>query len=123
LDVFVQEAILFSIQMLLGVSNTQVCAQGVEDIGELQHCLVPFLPQCGPSHVTVFIVSDMVIFPLKSINKRCPSGFNPKNFRFVCGGFLIVSLPPIFDMGENLKEGESDLFSIRKIIDWKITFY
>jgi len=37
----------------------------------------------------------------------------------MCGGFLIVSLPPIFDMGDMLKEGENDLFSIGKIIDRK----
>jgi hypothetical protein len=29
------------------------------------------------------------------------------------------SLPPIFDMGDNLIEGESDIFSIGKIIDQK----
>ena len=108
--------------MSLGVSNTQLCVQGVEYIGELWHCLVPFLPQCGPSHVLVFIVSDKVIFPLKSIHKICPSGFGPKHFNLLYGGFLIVSIPPIFDMGDNLKEGESDLFSIEKFIDRKITF-
>ena len=105
--------------MLLEVSNTQLCVQGVEDIGELQHCLVPFLPQCGPSRVQVFIVSDRVILPLKSIYKRFLSGFGPKHFKFLFGGLLTVVLPPLFEMGDNLKEGESDLFSIEKIIDLK----
>lgn len=103
--------------MLLRVSNTQLCVQGVEDIGELWQCLFPFLPQCGPSHVLVFIVYDKVIFPLKSVHKRYPSEFGPKHFIFLCGGLFTVSLPPIFDMGDNLKEGKSDIFSIRKIID------
>ena len=66
----------------------------------------------------VFIVFDRVILPLKSVHKRCPSGFGPKHLRFLFGGLFIVSLPLIFDMGDNLKEGESDIFTIRKI-----TFY
>jgi hypothetical protein len=36
-------------QMSLRVFDTQLGVQGMEDIGELWHCLVPFLPQCGPS--------------------------------------------------------------------------
>jgi hypothetical protein len=91
--------------------------QGVEDIGELWHCMVPFLPQCGPSHVLVLIVFYRVIFPLKSIHKTFPSGFGPKHFIFFCGGFLTVRISPIFEMGDNLKEGGSDILSIGKIID------
>ena len=89
----------------------------MEDIGELRHFLVPFLSQCGPSRVLVFIVFYRVILPLKSVQKICPSGFGPKNFRFLYGGLLTRSLPLIFEMGDNLKEGESDIFSIEKIID------
>ena len=69
LDVFVQVAMIFQNQIPLGVSNTQLCTQDVEDIGELRHCLVPFLSHCGPSRVLVFIVFDGVILPLKSIHK------------------------------------------------------
>ena len=84
--------------------------------------MVPFLPQYGPSRVLVFIVSYRVILPLKSVHKRCPSGLGPKHFRFLCEGLITVSLPPIFDMRDNLKEGKSDIFSIEKIIDRKIIF-
>ena len=60
--------------MLLGVSNTQLYVQGVEYIGELRHCLVPFLPQCGPSRVLIIIASDRVILLLKSTTKDSQVG-------------------------------------------------
>ena len=64
--------------MPLGVFDTQICVQGVEDIGKLQHFLVPFLLQCDPSCLLVLIVFDRVIFPLKSIHKICLGGFDSK---------------------------------------------
>jgi hypothetical protein len=35
--------------------------------------------------------------------------------------FLIVSIPPIYDIGKGLKECEGDFFTIRKILDREIT--
>ena len=103
--------------MSFGVFDIQFFVQGVEDIGELLHCLVPFMSQCGPSCLLVLIVSDRVIFSFKSIHKRFPSGFDSKHFIFLYRCLLIISLPPIFEMGDSLKEGESDLPSIVKILD------
>jgi hypothetical protein len=78
-------------------------------------CLAPLLMQRGPSHVLVIIVSNRVIFLLDHIHKKIPSGLNPKYSRLLYGIFLPVSFPPMFDMGDNLKECKGDLFSIKKL--------
>ena len=62
--------------MLFVVFDTQLGAQGVEDIGELRNCLAPLLPQCGPSHVPVLIVANGVILFLYHIHKKIPSGLD-----------------------------------------------
>jgi hypothetical protein len=36
--------------------------------------------------------------------------------------FLIESLPPIFDMGDEFEELKSNIFSIQKLMDRKIPF-
>jgi hypothetical protein len=41
---------------------------------------------------------------------------------FLCGTFLPVSFPPMFDMGESLEECEGDLFPVGKILNTEITF-
>jgi hypothetical protein len=108
--------------MLFGVFDTQLGAQGMEGIGELRNCLAPLLPQCGPSHVLVLIVANRVILFLYRIHKKIPSGLGPIYSRLLCGTLLPVSFPPMFDMGESLKECEDDLFSVGKIVNKEITF-
>jgi hypothetical protein len=77
--------------------------------------------QCGPSHVLVFIVSNRVILFLDCIHKRIPSGLDPIYSRILCGMFLPVIFPPMFDMGERLKECEGDIFPVEKIVNREIT--
>ena len=62
---------VFQNQMSLRVFDTQLGAQGMEDIREIGHCLVSFLPQCGPFGIQVIITSDRVVLFLNSI----PEGF------------------------------------------------
>jgi hypothetical protein len=78
--------------------------------------------QCGPSHVLVIIVTNRVILFLDRIHKKIPSGLSPIYSRILCGTFLPVSFPPMFDMGEILKECEGDLFPVGKIVNKEITF-
>jgi hypothetical protein len=94
----------------------------MEGIGELQHYLTPLLMQHGPSHVLVFIVANRVIFFLDNIYKIFPSGFDLEHSRLLCGNFITVIFPPMFDMGESLKEHEGDIFPVRKIVHKEITF-
>jgi hypothetical protein len=101
--------------MSLRVFDTQLGAKGVEDIGELWHCLVPFLLQCGPSRVLIIIASDRVILLLKGIHKRCLGGYSGKHVRFIRGSFLTVGFPPMFDIGNSFKEGKSYLLPIGKL--------
>jgi hypothetical protein len=54
--------------------------------------------------------------------KKIPSGLGPIYSRLLCGTFLPVSFPPIFDMGESLKECEGDIFPIGEIMNKEITF-
>jgi hypothetical protein len=80
------------------------------------------LPQCGPSHVLVLIVANRVILFFYRIHKKIPSGIGPINSRLLCGTFLPVSFPPMFDMRESFKECEGDLFFVGKIVNREITF-
>jgi hypothetical protein len=67
----------------------------------------------------VIIVSNRVILFLEG--KIHPSGSWPKNYKLILNMFLIVSLPPIYDMGKGLKECEGDFFTVGKILDKEIT--
>jgi hypothetical protein len=108
--------------MSLRVFDTQLGAQCMEGIGELWNCLAPLLPQCGPSHVLVLIVANRVILFLYRIHKKIPSGIGPIYSRLLCGTFLPVSFPSMFDMRESFKECEGDLFFVGKIVNKEITF-
>jgi hypothetical protein len=90
--------------MSFRVFDTQLGAQGMEGIGELQNCLAPLLSQCGLSHVLVLMVANKVILFLYRIHKKIPSGLDPIYSRLLHGIFLPVSFPPMFDMGESFKE-------------------
>jgi hypothetical protein len=107
--------------MSLGVFDTQLGAQGMEGIGELWNLLAPLLPQCGPSHVLVLIVSNKVILFLYRIHKKIPSGIDPVYSRLLCGTFLPVSFPPMFYMRESFKECKGDLLFVGKLVNREIT--
>jgi hypothetical protein len=61
-------------QVSLKVFNTQLCVQGMEDVGVLWHHLISLLTQSCPYHVPVIIFSNRVVFILEGINKINPSG-------------------------------------------------
>jgi fucose permease len=84
--------------------------------------LAPLFPQCGPSHVVVLIVANMIILFLSRIHKKLPSGLDPIYSRLLCGTFLPVCFPLIFDMRERFKECEGDPFFVGKIMNREITF-
>jgi hypothetical protein len=94
----------------------------MEGICELRHCLSPLLTQCGLFHVFIVIVSNRVILFLNDIHTKFPRGLGLKHSGLFYGILLTISLPPIFYMGENLKERKGDIFSIEKIVDREITF-
>jgi hypothetical protein len=108
--------------MSLRVFDTHLGAQGMKGIGELWHLLPPLLTQRGPSHVLVFIVFNRVILFLDHIHKKIPSGLDPIYSRLLYGTFLPASFPPMFDMGEILKECKGDLFPVGKTVNKEITF-
>jgi hypothetical protein len=91
------------------------------DVSVLQHYLVSFLMQ-SPSHVLVIIVSNRVELLIDGINKDHPSGSYPKFHRLTVDMYLLVTFPPIFNMGEGFKEREADLFSVREILNKVIPF-
>jgi hypothetical protein len=62
----------------------------------------------------VIIVTNRVILFLDCIHKKIPSGLDPIYSRLLCGTLLPVSFPPMFDMGESLKECEGDIFPVEK---------
>jgi hypothetical protein len=113
---------VFQNQISFVVFDTYIGVQGMDGIGELQNCLAPLFPQCGPSHVLVLIVANKVILFLYCIHKKIPSGINPIYSRLLCGTFLPVSFPPMFEMREIFKECEGDIFFVGKIVNREITF-
>jgi hypothetical protein len=94
----------------------------VESIGELWNCLSPLLPQCGPSHILVLIVSNRLIPFLYRVHKKIPGGIGPIYYKIFCGTFLPVSFPPMFDMEEIFKECEGDIFPVGKMVNREIPF-
>jgi hypothetical protein len=64
----------------------------------------------------------MVILFLDRIHKKIISGIGPIYSRLLYGTLLLVSFPPMFDMGESLKECEGDLFPIGKFVNKEVTF-
>jgi hypothetical protein len=56
-------------QMSLKIFDTQLGAQGMEDICELGDYLVSFLPLCGPFYMQVVITSNRVVLFLNNILK------------------------------------------------------
>jgi hypothetical protein len=56
------------------------------------------------SCIGILIVANRVILFLDRIHKKIPSGIGPIYSRILCGTLLPVSFPPMFDIGEILKE-------------------
>jgi hypothetical protein len=102
---------------------TQLIVQSMEYIFGIWYYLFPFLLQCGPYCILVIVVSNRVVFFLDNIPKRIRSGGDDRYCRFISGPFLTVSFPPILNMGDKLKCLKSNIFSIEKVMDRKITFY
>jgi hypothetical protein len=73
---------VFEHQMSFRVFDTQFGAQGMENIGEIWYCLVPFLTQGGPSCVLVLVASNRVVLFFNGIPEGIP-----------CGGPQILQIP------------------------------
>jgi hypothetical protein len=117
-----QSPTIFQNKIMLRVFDTHLGAQGMESICELPHCLALLLSWCGPSHVLVFIVINRVVFFIDHIHKKIASGLDSIYSKFLCGTFLLVSFPPMLDMGESLEECEGDIFPFEKIVNKEIKF-
>jgi hypothetical protein len=94
----------------------------MENIGEIWYCPVPFLTRHGPSCVLVLVPSDRVVFLFNGILEGIPCGGNCKYCRFLYGPLLRLSIPPVLNLGDGLKEGKSNIFLVRKIVDREIPF-
>ena len=73
-DVSMQSTMILEHQTSLWIFDTQLGAQGMENICEILHCLVSFLPQCGPFGIQVVITSDRVVLFLNNITEGFPGG-------------------------------------------------
>jgi hypothetical protein len=95
---------VFEHHMSFKFFDTQFGVQGMENIGEIWDCLVPFLTQGGPSCVLVLIDSNKVVLLFNFILEGIPCGGDHKYCRFLYGPLLRVSIPPILNMGDDLEE-------------------
>jgi hypothetical protein len=117
-----QTTVVFENQMSLRVFDTQLGAHGMENIGEIWYCLVPFLTQGGPSSVLVLAASNIVVLFFNDIPEGIPCRGNQKYCKFLYIPLLRLSVPPVLNMGDDLEECKSNFFPIRKIMDRKIPF-
>jgi len=115
-----QTFVVFKHQMSLRVFDTQFGAHGMENIGEIYYCLVPFPTQGGPSGVLVLVASNRVVLFFNGILEGIPCRGSQKYCKFLYGPFLKVSIPLVLNAGDNLEECKSNLFPIEKIVDRKI---
>jgi hypothetical protein len=112
-----QIAMVLEHHMMLRVFDTQFGEQGMENIGEIWYCLVPFLMQGGPSSVLVLVASNKIVIFFNDI----PHRGRHKYFIFLYYPLLRVSVPPVLNMGGDL-ECKSNIFPIEKIMHRKISF-
>jgi hypothetical protein len=56
----------------------------------------------------------MVVLFFNGVSEGIPCRVYHKHFIFLYGPFLRVSIPPVFNMGNALKECKSDIFSLSK---------
>ena len=108
--------------MSLWMFNTQLCAQGMEQIRQFVHILILLLPQCGPLDVFVLIAPYGVILFPDAISERIPGGCGREQRGFPFALFLTVGFPPVFDMGGDFEECKNNIFSVREIMDQEIPF-
>jgi hypothetical protein len=94
----------FEHQMSFRVFDAQFGAQGMEIIGEIWYCLVPFLMQGGPSSVLVLVPSNKVLLLFNGIPKGIPCGGDCKYCIFLYVPLLRVSIPPVLNVRDGLEE-------------------
>jgi hypothetical protein len=99
-----QTAAVFEHQMSLRVFDTQFGVYGMEIIGEIWYCLVPFFTQGGLSGVLVPVSSNRVVLYFNGILEGIPIRGNHKYCIFLYGPLLRVSVPPVLNMGDILEE-------------------
>ena len=73
MDVSMKTVMVLEHQISLKIFDTHIGAQGMKYICEIWHCLVSFLPQCGPFGIQVVITSDRVVLFLNRISEGFPS--------------------------------------------------
>ena len=76
----------------------------MENIGEIRYFLVPFLMQSDLSSVLVLIASNKVVLFFNGFLEGIPCRGNHNYYRFLYGPLLRVSVPPVLNMGDELKE-------------------
>jgi hypothetical protein len=91
---------IFDFQMSLRFFDTQFGAQGMENIGEIWYFLVPLLMQGGSFGVLVLVASYRVVLFFNGILEGIPCRGNQKYCRFLYGPLIIVSVPPVLNMGD-----------------------
>jgi hypothetical protein len=101
--------------MSLRFFDNQFSTQGMEIIGEIWYCLVPFLPQGGPPGVLVLVASNGVVLFFNGISEGIPCRGNHKYCRFLYGPLLRVSIPPVLNMEDGLAECKSNIFPIKEV--------
>ena len=60
--------------MFLWIFDTQLCAQGMEQIRQLMHILIPLFPQCGPLYVLVLIAPHEIVLFLDGFSEEFQVG-------------------------------------------------
>ena len=85
--------------MFLWIFDTQLCAQGMEQIRQFMHIFIPLLPQRSPLYVLVLITPHGIILFLDGLLEKIPSGYIQEQRVCPLIPFHIVGFPLVLDMG------------------------
>ena len=92
--------------MSLWIFNTKLCAQGMEQMRQFVHILIPLFLQCGPLDIFVLIAPHKVILFLYAISEWIPSGCGREQRGFLFILLLTIGFPPIFEWGVALRSAK-----------------
>ena len=94
----------------------------METIHQFMHILIPLLPQHGTLDVFLLIYPHRVILFLDVVSEWILRGCGREKIGFPLVPFLTAWFPRLFDMGGGFEKCKNNIFSVREIMDWEISF-
>ena len=108
--------------MFLWIFDTQICVQGMEQIRQLMHILIPLLSQRGPLYVLVLIAPHGIVLFLDDILEIILGWYDREYRGFFLVLVLTVGFPRVLNMGVSFEECKNNLLPVWKVMNREISF-